>query len=594
MPGPFPPVMRDPASRFVVIRLHTSLVLWFLALSQGVGGCAQQPGVPADRMAATDLELLSFRVRRDADAGLNEDDGWAAAADTDVQLAYDRPFRIRVQVRSRSGSTRGESLSLRYRRPGDSWTSIAVADFPYPSFASPPTSVITINAYANGDETNRLLGDPGVEWDEGAGLNGVAATPAFNAGGDALEWEWPLVIRRFADGPTFHEDGEVFELQVVDSSGRGLAGVGGPRLTMTAEPNHLGGTFVETPGRLGPYQAADGTLYFFMEPTETDNRFMAVASTDHGRSWREVDGANRPVADDLEGVATTRVGNTVHIAHQVSRQVYHHAFDISGPGPGRWTIDSQTIATHGEPPTQFVDIAARRDGSLVVLYAGPERLFLTTRSPAGVWGSPRAIDAEVGPALSGPVIAAGEDDVVTLAYTGRDGRGFVRQLFPDGRLSARQLLSERFGVDDRENGAILPPVAMPDIGTTVIVYRESDGRLFERRLSGAGVLSEPFAVSVMPVVTNAVDSEQAGADVIQHDGTLHLVFIDEATRSIWYQSSSTPGVWSPPRRLLADIDAAWIRGSVHEDAQGRPVYGFVYDAGSRGGSGFNRYFALRL
>jgi hypothetical protein len=98
----------------------------------------------------------------------------------------------------------------------------------------------------------------------------------------------------------------------------------------------------------------------------------------------------------------------------------------------------------------------------------------------------------------------------------------------------------------------------------------------------------------MPVVTDAVDSEQAGADVIHYDGTLHLVFIDESTRSIWHTRSSTPGEWSPPRQLLGGIDAAWIRGSVHEDGQGRPVYGFVYDAGSQGGSGFNRYYALPL
>jgi len=58
-----------------------------------------------------------------------------------------------------------------------------------------------------------------------------------------------------------------------------------------------------------------------MEPTESDNLFMMVKSTDCGRSWRDVDGANRPETDDLESVDGREVSGTIHIVHQVTQSI---------------------------------------------------------------------------------------------------------------------------------------------------------------------------------------------------------------------------------------------------------------------------------
>ncbi|MEM7600197.1 MAG: hypothetical protein AAF357_02140, partial [Verrucomicrobiota bacterium] len=46
--------------------------------------------------------------------------------------------------------------------------------------------------------------------------------------------------------------------------------------------------------------------------------------------------------------------------------------------------------------------------------------------------------------------------------------------------------------------------------------------------------------------------------------------------------------------LEADIDAAWVRGQILRQQGKAPVYGLVYDAGSRGGSGFNRFLSFPL
>lgn len=259
-----------------------------------------------------------------------------------------------------------------------------------------------------------------------------------------------------------------------------------------------------------------------------------------------------------------------------------------------WIVDSQSIATPEEPPTQFASIEARSDGSLVTVYGGSHRLFLQTRSPQGVWSDPIEIDSDVAPALSGPMMAIGPDDVITLAYTGFDGSGFIRHLYADGTFSPRQIISNNLGTADPENGAVAPLVVLPETGTTVIIYREQDGMLYERRFSTEGALSNAVQVSQIAAITDAVDSEQVGADLIFHEGTLHLLFIDEQSRSLFHSQSSHEGVWSEPEVVVDGVEGAWVRGSVHLDAAGNPVYGFIFDGGSRGGAGFNRYFALPL
>lgn len=582
------------SQRRVGIPLFSCLILIVLSLLVSACDTAERESVTT--AFAPDLQWLAFRVRSDANAGLNADAGWAAEENASAEILYDQPFRFRVQVKATMSPPEGHVLSLQYRQAGQSWLPVGFAKFPYPDFATPVLSVIETPAYPHGAETERLLGAIDINWDDGAGINAVAATLVWRTVNDALEWEWPLVIRRFSDGPTFADNNTLFELRVVDGSGRPLPGHASAELQLTAPAYHLGGTFVETPARLGPYQSDTGHLYFFMEPSETDNRFMAVKSTDFGQSWREVDGNNRPDTGDLEGVASVKTGSTIHIIHQISEEVFYHAFEMDGAqaGEGVWRVNSQNIATPQEPPTQFADLVARSDGSLVTLYGGSTRLFLQVRSAAGAWGEPIEIDVDVAPDLSGPVLVAGPDDTVTMAYTGRDGSGFVRHLFPDGSLSARQMFSSNLGSSDAENGAIVPMVVLPESGETVLVYREQSGLLYERRFSRNAELTQAVQIAPLAVVTNAIDSEQVGADLIVHGSTLHLLFIEMQSRSVFHVYSTAPGVWSQPQAIVEGIQGGWVRGSVHLNAAGQPVYGFVFDAGSTGGSGFNRYFALPL
>ncbi len=49
-----------------------------------------------------------------------------------------------------------------------------------------------------------------------------ARAPALPDRGVQSEWEWPLVVRRYADGAVTNEEGDRFAFRMVDAQGRPL------------------------------------------------------------------------------------------------------------------------------------------------------------------------------------------------------------------------------------------------------------------------------------------------------------------------------------------------------------------------------------
>ena len=177
------------------------------------------------------------------------------------------------------------------------------------------------------------------------------------------------IVRRFADGAVTNEQGDTFELRMVEEGGAPLGASRNPVLRLAIRPGHVGGTFVETPGRIGPWRASNGDLYFIMEPAETNNLFMMIKSADDGRTWREVDGANRPPTRDLEAVDARQVGDTIHILHEVSRSARYHSFRTSDhpTHPDTWHVRGELVSD-AAPVAQAAALEVRSDGSLVALY----------------------------------------------------------------------------------------------------------------------------------------------------------------------------------------------------------------------------------
>jgi hypothetical protein len=71
---------------------------------------------------------------------------------------------------------------------------------------------------------------------------------------------------------------------------------------------------------------------------------------------------------------------------------------------------------------------------------------------------------------------------------------------------------------------------------------------------------------------------------------VHVLFIGEDRGHIYHTKSTGPGQWSAPTPVVEGVTAQWVRGRpLHRGAETPSVYGFVYDAGSNGGSGRNWY-----
>lgn len=457
---------------------------------------------------------------------------------------------------------------------------------------SPRVSIVSTPAYDSGEPTSDLIAGSRAPFTAGAGLSMVDRTPVWAGAGRHGEFEWPLVIRRYADGPVANEAGDVFAFRLIDAAGNPLANAPVASVTLAIPSDHLGGTFVETPGRIGPWQAKNGDLYFIMEPAESDNRFMMVKSMDGGRSWHEVDGANRPETGDLEAVEGRQVDDTIHIVHQITESVRYHAFNTSDhpSHPDSWVVRDE-LAAEDEALSQMATLVVRSDGSMVTVFLA-DQLHYAIRSPDGRWSAPVPLDTDLPEGTNGPQSVLGKDDVMHLAYLGRDGRIWYRRLLADGTLTAREQLAERAGTKESDWGAVLPLAYDEHSDTVIIAYRLDDGRLWERRVVANGPPTPAAVVTDRPVVTEAVDSQQPAADIV-HDGkTVHVLFVDEDTRSIY--STNDNGGWQPPVRWIGDIQGSWVRGNIIRKADGRRVYGFVYDAGSQGGAGFNRYAEIPI
>ncbi|HBN14037.1 MAG TPA: hypothetical protein DD407_03285, partial [Pseudohongiella sp.] len=213
-----------------------------LVCAIGINSCQYSSSQSTVDEPSAELRVLASRYRIDFDTPLNSDAGWAAAENQSAELFYDYPFRLRVQTVAETAPDHGHELRLQYRRGNGQWLPVGMAEFPYPAFATPMVSTLSATAYQAGEETERLLGDPELEWDEAIALSATAVTPVWRTTGDALEWEWPLVIRRFSDGPSFAEDEERFEFRLVDGMGLVLGGRQPAPVILRARAGHLGGT----------------------------------------------------------------------------------------------------------------------------------------------------------------------------------------------------------------------------------------------------------------------------------------------------------------------------------------------------------------
>jgi hypothetical protein len=575
--------------RTVLVSIWGTIVL----LTATVNG---QP-IANETVYSTD-RLTAFRMRAGFDIELDEDYGWGDSVNIATSQTVDTPFRIRFEVESDTSFYRRQ-FSLQYSWNNRPWQYVEAHEFPYPSAASPPVSIVSCRAFFYGEEADDLIAVSTKPANSGAGITLAPTTPGWfpePEKGASVEWEFALVIRRWADGPQVVTDGDRFALRLIDHLGRPLPGPM-PEFLVNVPKGHLGGTFVETPARIGPFENSKGELYFIMEPTETDNVFMMVKSIDGGQTWFEVDADNRPKVSDLEGLGSVMsIDGIIHIAHQISEGVYHHAFATSDhpETKDRWVVDSHLITSHEEPPTQTADIAIRPNGSLVTVFGAGNQLQYSILEPEGEWSKAQFLNHKNEAGFTNPSLVSLPNGIVEIAYKSMDGKGWHRQLLHDNTLTQPIQFAQNLGTSEDEMMAILPLIYLPEQESTVAVFRQSDGYLYLSARSPGNSWIGPVRVSDRTVVTNAVDSDQAGADVVIWQGQIMIAFISEDDRDIYLSILSDFNQKPAVKKIVSGIDGSWVRGNMLYHQSKAAVYGIVYDAGSKGGSGFNKYIGLEM
>lgn len=530
-------------------------------------------------------QLTDFRFRSDFGVPLNANSGWAAGLNERAILPVDQPFRLRIQLQSPKARDELRHYFLEFSYNGGPWEPVIAADFPYPDYASPLVSIVSA-PFSTDEPTGDLLPHADLETGEdGRLVNLSPVTPVAGENGVASEWEWPLVVRGIADGPRYVRSGDRIEFRVTRLHGPTLDSLLIPALEIQIPDQHISGTYVESPGRIGPWQVDNRDFYFIMEPTETDNRFLMVKSPDNGRTWVEVDPDNRPPARDLEAVDARLAGSTIHIVHQES-DVWYHEFATSEAGStaDRWLIQSEWIAKPAKPPVQSVAIERRSNGDLIALHGDGPGITIRQRTAAGTWKKLHHIDRL--PRLNGLQALIDRKDRLHFLYTSSNGTAWTQVLDPENRLQPALLISDNLGQSEADVGSVLPPVLFNEGRTIVFCFREKDGRLYERRLNLAiGEMTPKIAVTEQPVVQNAVDSDQAGASLVAVGDQLGVLFIEDSSRDLFFTASRPNGTWTQPQMLMEGIDGCWIRALPAQD--GRIAY--AVDAGSKGGAGRNRF-----
>lgn len=611
----YPINQKSPVLAATVARRQGPGVLTFLSTNRIFAGCQINPrGGTMHRFSKHFLGTMAvlmmvgsatpaaadpaFRVRADLGAPLNSDQGWAAALNQPATVLADSPFRVRFELERKVLDPGATGIILQYRHNDEEdWVELGAFDFPYPKGEEPRTprvSVVSTSSYSHGQPTEDLLPGSSAPFAGGTGINLAAQAPAwFEGEGGHFEFEWPIVVRLYTDGAVSNSDGDRFELRMADGHGEPLPGQRVATVQLKVLDGHLGGTFIETPGRIGPLRTSNGDLYFMMEPAESDNVFMMVKSTDNGRSWQEVDGAHRPVTDDLESVDARLVDGTIHIVHQITEDLVYHAFNTSDhpTAPDTWAVTDELAASE-ESVAQAASMVIRSDGSLVVFFVG-DTLYYSVRSPQGQWSPAQLVDPLEARLLAGPQAVIDRNGVTHLAYYRADGTAWYRQMGNNGEFTNAQMIDSGIGQEEDAYGSVLPLVYLPGSNTVAIVYQKETGVLWERRASASGKLSAARRVSDRPVVREAADSQQPGADVVAAGERLHVLFSADDNRHLYHTHNTGDG-WQASTLVLDDARVEWVRGASFQQADGSWIYRFVYDAGSGGGAGMNRYGELAI
>lgn len=546
-----------------------------------------------------------FRIRSGDDYGLNVDNGWAAAENTDAAVGTGLPFRIRFKVRETNGSGTTNSFKLQVNRNAGGWNDVDVLA----GVTNRAAQAVVSGQFNDGDATNVELLSSTVGNVDGEGYEDNTGS-SFTLTSEEMELEWCLLLMGFHQGFLQNVAGNTLDFRVVLSDGAVFTGsYTNPTVTVAETDGYIGGAYPETPHRLGPYIDGNGNIYAVVEcvdqPTGQGDVPMMIKSTDGGRTWREMDGVNRPTSIDFEGAEVAEDGDSLMLLHNRGTTVYYHRFRMSdhATNPDTWEITDETIAGPASFTTQYGSIHKRSDTTIVGFYvdgAAPPRCRYKIRN--GTWGGENTVDSEGGVDFCTPASVLAASDLIHVFYKD-DTNGIIyhRTLNSSDVLSGRDIVVTGLPTGSgSDNCPMAAPVYYDDGGVEVVML------LYQKTLTNGIVYSRAYRDNVIQVEASASDnyvqaddgqSDQVQAHIAVQGKTVHLLYSQETVRDIYHSTNEDEGGWDTDVEERDAVTCNWMQSNVitHSPANGgSTVLAYLWDDGSGGGTGRIWYHELDL
>jgi hypothetical protein len=377
----------------------------------------------------------------------------------------------------------------------------------------------------------------------------------------------------------------------------------------------VGGVFPESSSVIGPVTDSNGNLYTVTELEALDPRPCLRKSTDGGRTWTEVDAANRPSYDDLESVSLVKDRSKPYLVHMLmqrsgTNRVSYNTFNMSDApsAPDTWQTKNEVVAipganqndpaTDSTPKDEWVSLVQRSNGDLIAFYAtsktvpgptGKEQIGYKIES-GGVWGPEQLLPgASPTDSYTQGVAEMGDGDVTHVFYKNdATERILYRTLDANGTWGATKDLTLH-GTNSADH-IIATPVAH------LHVVRPSDGKVVERFVVGwknssdrtlhgtviddGALVQTDTAISDVAVLSNpgSTQSVQTVAGFVADDDAdkVYAVYSDDATHDLYYDVLPASGTWGKDIKALSGYEVMEIEPIVFPH-DGAKVLGVLFD-----------------
>ena len=591
------------------------------------------PTPTASAEDTTDIIQSSFRWRDTDPTGINANAGgdWAAAKDVDVtepiQDIDPVSGRVRIGLRNLSGGTIDVAYELQYSKDGGSWQIVPLMADPWGGGSVQREVGLAPSAsFVNGAATTEILSDAGTfTAGEGRETNPTGSIELLT--GEDTELEFKLIFRKWSqDGHA--GDGTTFDFRVRDVTAGQLLGTYTeiPRLTIGNQVGHIGGAFVETPGRT-LVADDDGNLYALLEPTDTEggtfeNELVITKSADGGVSWTAPDLANRPgvTFQDLEAgdMHYIAADDRIYIGWHTGSTAHYVEFNTAGhASPDEYgTVEEIDGSITGGGQQTITIIRRASDGVTKAIYSDhdgtDQRLSLKSRTSGGTWdGSPTDVDGEAAPifAIGGAWAEIDSNNVIHMIYAllpggATDGVLYHREISTGDSLSGRTQVNDGGTLLDGNGLQWLHPFVPP------VIYNDGATEKIATLIYDSGNALH-FTESPLDTISFITDEAVSDSDAAQNMGTNHMVVaalavddVDDEFIAVWTNRSdktlmktdvrTSAGSWGTDvTELDAPFDVAWERVITFTHSSGNGgnrVVGIMYDVHtSPGGTGGIKY-----